>query len=147
MKLIEIESTVFYHGSNDKLSVGAILRPSPDYEENWKNTNFYSVLEHYRPPNVLSHKDAVFMCDNADDVDLAGGGTEWLFTVIPLGPVERHDLNWSSEISGLIDDGADINSVEVQQAASNYWNGVPHHDESVWEYLTPLAKIIKVEKY
>ncbi len=40
-------------------------------------------------------------------------------------------------------------SVKVSntQAAKNYWNGVPHHDENVWEYLTPKAEILKVEEY
>ena len=32
-------------------------------------------------------------------------------------------------------------------AAANYWNGTPHYNEQVWEYLTPFAKIISVEEY
>lgn len=87
------------------------------------------------------------MVGDPDDIDLAGGGTEWVFTVIPLGPVQRHDLNWSSEISMLISDGYAIDSPEVQIAAERYWAGVPHTDEQVWEYLTPAAKIIAVEPY
>lgn len=143
-----IESTKkYYHGSMDELPVGTVLRPHPDYEQQWGHTAFYVVLEDNRPSNMLSHKDAVFMCDNPDDVDLAGGGTNWIFTVIPLGLVQRHDLNWGSQISGLIDDGASIDSVEVKLAADNYWNGIPHTDEQVWEYLTTAARIIAVEPY
>ena len=145
--LVETMQRKFYHGSSTKLPVGTVLTPRGDaYEAEWKNTDFYTPLEYYRPANMLSHKDSVFMCDNPDDVDLAGGATDWLFTVEPLGPVQRHDLNWGSAVSVLVSDDPD-NIEEIKQAAENYWNGVPHHDENVWEYLTTSAKIIAVEEY
>lgn len=157
MKLCELFETTaiiiseslqpFYHGSNDELPVGTVLTPRDNYEDNWSGTDFYAALEKYRPANMLGHKDAVFMCDNPDDVDAAGGGTDWLFTVVPQGPIQKHDLNWGSEVSMLIGDGHSIDSPEVKQAAENYWAGVPHYNESVWEYLTTAAKIIDVEPY
>ena len=137
----------FYHGSMIKLPVGTILNPNVNYEENWANTDFYAVLEKYRPKNMLSHKNSVFMCGSDEDVDLAGGGTEYLFIVEPIGEIERHDVNWSSEISMLISDGLEIDDPKVRDAAANYWNGTPHYNEQVWEYLTPFAKIVSVEKY
>jgi hypothetical protein len=146
MRLYEV-STRYYHGSMKELAVGTVLTPRDDYENDWQGTDFYKPLEHYRPKNMLSHKQSVFMCSDPDDVDLAGGGAEWLFTVEPIGPVQRHDMNWSSEISMLISDGYTIDSHEVANAAKNYWAGIPHSNESVWEYLTPQAKIIDVEPY
>jgi hypothetical protein len=146
-KYLENKQALFFHGSMDKLPVGTILTPRNDYEENWGNTDFYAALEKHRPFTMLSHKQSVFMCDNPDDVDLAGGGTEWLFTVEPLGIVQKHDLNWGSEVSFLISDGHQIDSPEVKEASLNYWNGIPYHDENIWEYLTPKAKILKVEEY
>lgn len=141
-------STTYYHGSMDHLPVGTVLKSrGADYEQDWAHTDFYSALEKYRPSHILSHSQAVFMVADPDDVDLAGGGTEWLFTVKPLGPVSKHDVNWSSEISMLTGDGHDVDSPEVQKAAENYWAGVPHPNESVWEYLTPSAEILKVEEY
>jgi len=149
MRIQELQSSAtYYHGSMDYLPVGTILTPrNQEYEKDWAGTDFYSVLEHYRPMNKPAHKNSVFMVADPDDVDLAGGGTEWLMTVEPLGPVSGHDLNWSSEISMLLDDGHDMLSNQVQEAALNYWNGVPHYNESVWEYLTPQAKILAVEEY
>jgi len=47
----------------------------------------------------------------------------------------------------LISDGYAIDSPEVKNAAKKYWAGVPHYNESVWEYLTPSAKITAVEEY
>lgn len=150
MRAVEFiaESTEkFYHGSMEQLPVGTVLKPRRDYEQSWGSTDFYAALERYRPEGMLSHSKSVFMCDNPDDVDLAGGGTEWLFTVTPIGPVQKHDMNWSSEISSLIGDGRSIDSLEVKLAAENYWNGIPHPNEQVWEYLAPAAKIIAVEPY
>ena len=142
------ESTItFYHGSMKELPVGTVLTPRDDYENDWQGTDFYNALERHRPSNMMSHKQSVFMCSSDEDVDLAGGGTEWLFTVKPNGPVQKHDMNWSSEISMLVGDGYDIDSPEVQQAAENYWTGVPHDNEQVWEFLTPSATILTVEEY
>lgn len=146
MRLCEF-TQYYYHGSNTELPVDTILTPRNTYEDDWGSTDFYHVLEQYRPEDMLSHKDAVFMVDNEDDVDNAGGGTEWLFTVAPIGKVEQHDLNWGSEVSLLISQGYNASHVMVEDAAQNYWSGERHMNESVWEYLTPKARILKVEKY
>ena len=137
----------FYHGSMVELPVGTVLAARDNYEENWSSTDFYHILEKYRPENMLSHKESVFMVGNDEDVDLAGGGTEFLFTVKPLGPIQKHDVNWSSEISMLVSDGYDIDSEGIKKAAMNYWNGVPHYNEQVWEYLTTKAEILTAEEY
>lgn len=143
-----IENITYYHGSNIFLPINTILTPRmSDYEKDWGNTDFYKVLHKYKPNNKLAHHQAVFMVSNQDDIDLAGGGTEYMFTVKPLGPIQKHDINWSSEISSLISEGYNINSPEVINAANNYWNSIPHQDENVWEYLTTKAIITKVEKY
>lgn len=150
MRYHELTETtmVFYHGSHDNLPIGTVLTPRLDqYETDWGHTDFYYILEKYRPRHMLSHKESVFMVANEDDIDLAGGATDYMFTLKPLGPIQKHDLNWSSEISALIDNGHDENSPEIKNAANNYWNGISHHDENVWEYLTTKAEIIKVEKY
>ena len=147
MKISDLSPT-YYHGSMDYLPVGTVLRArGQDYERDWSDTDFYKVLERYRPANKPSHNDSVFMVAEPDDIDLAGGGTEWMMTVKPLGPVSKHDINWSSEISGLLDDGYAMDSDEVKHAAEQYWAGAPHPNESVWEYLTPSAEIVAVEKY
>lgn len=136
-----------YHGSYQELPVGTILTARDDYENDWQDTDFYKPLEMYRPPDKLSHKQSVFMCDNPDDIDFAGAATDWLFTVVPIGPLQRHDMNWSSEISSLVGLGYPIDSTEIKDAAEAYWSGEESPNEVVWEYLAPKAKIIKVEPY
>jgi hypothetical protein len=140
--------TRYFHGSNEQLEVGYVMKGRGDaYEADWKHTDFYAVLERHRPPEKLAHRDGVFMVADPDDVDLAGGGTEWLFELKPAGRVSRHDVNWSSEISCLLSDGSSEESDAVRQAALNYWTGVPHADESVWEYLVAEAEILRVEPF
>lgn len=137
----------FYHGSFDStFEPGKVLRPRGDaYANDWSDTDFYDILEHYRPSDKLAHKDAVFMVGDEDDIDLAGGATDVIYEVEPIGPVQKHDLNWSSEISCLMsihgEEGRD--RAEVRKAAENYWSGRPHHDENVWEYLAPAMRILE----
>lgn len=145
-ELIE-QSIPYYHGSHDNLPIGTILSPRDSYEDDWGKASFYHMLEVFRSDNMLAHKEAVFMVDNTEDIDLAGGATDYVFILRPLGRIERHDLNWGSEISSLVDQGYDEFSEEVSIAAKNYWNGTPHPNESVWEYLTPKAEILSVEPF
>jgi hypothetical protein len=105
MRLVEIQQH-YYHGSSNPLPVGTVLKPRGEqYQQDWQDTDFYWVLERYLPSDQLPHSQSVFMVADPDDVELAGGATDWMFTVKPLGPVQPHDLNWSSEISMLISNG------------------------------------------
>lgn len=131
----------YYHGSNTKLQIGTILRPQPSYEQNWGGNSFYQILDKYRPPNMISHKNAVFMVDNLDDLDDVGASDAFVYKVMPLGPVQKHDLNWSSEIDMLTSDEEGDENM-LKKAAMYYWWGKPHYNASVWEYLTTYAVIV-----
>ena len=148
MEIDHMSSIRFFHGSMNYLPTGTILRPRGEaYEADWGDADFYHVLEYYRPVGCLPHKDAIFLVDDPEDIDLAGGGTEYCFEVVPQGEISSHDLNWSSEISVLVDQGYDLNSLEVKNAALSYWKGTPHTNESVWEYLVKEAEIVRVEPF
>ena len=135
----------FYHGSHDQFEVGEILTPGEDeYEEGMENVEWYHVLHQHRPMESRQHSWSVFMTGNEDDIDVAGGSTDYVYEVEPIGDVERHDINWASEISYLLDAGHDHDSAEIAEAAANYWAGKPHHNEQVWEYLAPKARIVSV---
>lgn len=138
----------FFHGSGAELTEGLVLRPRGEaYEADWAATDFYAALERWRPPECLAHRDAVFMVAEIDDIDLAGGSTDWCAEVVPIGPVTRHDLNWSSRISCLVSEGHGIESAEVRSAAEAYWSGLASPDESVWEYMAPAARVLRCEPY
>ena len=138
----------YYHGSSIALAVGTrMVGRGAVYEKAWANTDFYSVLERYRPDTHPRHQDVVFMVGDPDDIDLAGGATDWCFELKAEGPVTRHDLNWSSEISCLISEGNSPDDVAVRDAAIAYWSGLPHPNESVWEYITPAASVVRCAPY
>ena len=134
----------YLHASLDELEVGTKLKPKPDYESHWGQTDFYYALERYRPEHMLSHKESVFICSSAEDLDNCIGG-EYIFEIIPDQRIEKHDLNWSTEVSCLICDNAP--EEKIKEAALKYWHAIPHENESLWEYLTPSATIKKVHKY
>ena len=142
MRFAEWIKQKYYHGSFDKMPVGTILIPQSGYKQKWGGNQFYRILEQYRPPNMLSHNNAVFMVGNLEDVDVAGGADHFIYEVRPLGLVQKHDVNWSSEIDVLSDDDGPDKEKALRIAALHYWNGDPHYNESVWEYLTPKAQII-----
>lgn len=143
------QKVTFYHGSYDYLPENTVLAPrGKEYEADWGESDFYQALEFWRPKNMRSHSDSVFLVDNLDDLCVAGGALEWVFECdIAESEVTKHDLNWSSEISCLMGDGYAIDSDKVQYAAKKYWSGEPHPNESVWEYLAPEARIIKAGSF
>ena len=150
MKIYRLSSNIkYYHGSYHLLPNGTVLSPEKGnfmktFSQDEMDSHF--KLEQFRPPNYLSRNNCIYMSDNPDDIDLAGGATDHIYIVEPLGKVEKHDLNWMTEIDLIFSEGPDKENEEtiekVRQAALNYWNGTPHYNESVWEYLTPSAKII-----
>jgi hypothetical protein len=141
--MLESGNHRYFHGSGIWLPIGTILRPSPDYEKNWGPTELYPILERYRPATYRRQADSVFMCSD-EDLDAAGGGTNWVFVVRPLGPVTRHDLNWGSRICCGISDGE--KEPTLLQFARNYWAGTPSYDP-LWEYLTPSAEVLSVQPF
>lgn len=63
----------FYHGSFSSIPIGTILTPnSQNYEKNWATSlPYYDILEKLRPKHMIALKDAIFMCDNLDDIGMA----------------------------------------------------------------------------
>ena len=140
--LVESAEKTFFHGSDKHWEPGSILSGRGEaYEKDWSHQDFYRVLEKYRPSDMLSHRDSVFMWVDDNDLDMYGGG-EWVLELEPLGTVERHDMNWSGAIIEAIDNGEDEET--IAQLAENYWDGIPT-DDPLWEYLTPKARVIRSE--
>jgi len=153
MRIYKIAQSKYYHGSYDFLPNGTILTPSMGnfmgtFSQDEMDSHF--KLEQFRPSNYLSRNDAVYMCDNPDDIDNAGGANDHIYLVNPQGKVEKHDVNWLSEIDFIMSEAWDNGTQEeqetidkVQNVALNYWDGVPHYNESVWEYLVSSAKVVQ----
>jgi len=134
----------YFHGSSHPAALGTILRGrGAAYEAEWKGTDFYAALETHRPAQMIPHKEAVFMCAQ-EDIDNCGGSIEIIYELRPQGHVSRHDMNWSSEISCMLADGADTDAPSVVEAARAYWQGKAHDNDQVWEYLARSAQVLRV---
>ena len=141
-------SFTLYHGSEFKLEIGTILRASVNYPT-YVNNVWNDILFHFRPQNCDLREESVFLVDDIDSVDLAGGSIDYIYACEPLANFSRHDVNWISEIEGLfassLEDMDDWqNSPRIARIAKNYWNGKPHYNESIMEILTKKAKILEL---
>lgn len=135
-----------WHASFDRLAVGTILTPRPDYEMRWGSDCAGRILEDARPASMRAHRDAVFACADPQDCDNAGAQCEWLYEIRPEGPVEQHDLAWASEIDKLVGNGWSPDDPAVVALAARYWSGEASPDP-VWEYLGASATVLSVEEF
>jgi hypothetical protein len=153
MRIFAITNITYFHGSYDKLPRGTVL--SPEHGNFMKTFEDFEMeghfkLEQFKPAGSLSRNECIFMTDNIDDIDNAGGATDHIYIVNPIGKTEIHDLGWMSEIDVIISDSFDNGEQDspetlekIKQAALNYWAGVPFSDDPVWEYLAKQAVIVK----
>lgn len=124
------DGSPLFHGTYEFFPNGYPLKGNREgYEEDW-----------------LAHKEAVFACDNLDDIDTCGGATECVSLIKPIGKVSRHDLQWTGKISVLLDEGAAIDSPVVRDLCLKYWGGEAT-DDPLWEYLCQAAKVITSSTY
>ncbi len=136
----------YWHASFDRLPVGTTLTPRVGYEERWSSYCVGRILEDLRPADQIAHRDAVFMCDDPQSCDDAGAHCEWLFEVVPQGVVERHDMEWATEIDRLVSNGWPDADPRVVELARRYWSQEPSPTPT-WEYLAASALVVAVEPY
>ena len=132
-----------FHGSYDDENIpevgDTLSGREEEYEKDWQTMGYvYKRLEELRPEDCIAHKNAVFMCDNVQDIDNCGGGTDIVMIVIPYGDVFRHDLSWLT----LAEMALEENDHEaIDSCIKSYWAG--ERNEGVFEYLARGAFIIK----
>lgn len=156
----------YFHGSYESLPVGSILRGrGEEYKKDWASLGpGYQLLEERRPNYMIGHHKGVFMCSKdenntndygLDDLDCCGAGTDYIYKMAPMGPVQKHDLHWMTEVQCLCDemDKYDNNSEEyntilsrIKENIDKYWEGIPS-DQPMWEYITSHAEILEVHPY
>ena len=110
------------------------------------------IFEFYRPANAPSRQRAFFLVDDLDVISVAGGTDEYIYQVQSVGRITRHDQGWLGELADFIaGDRADEKRIRPKKAyeklAKQYWSGeqFPTPEWSLWEYLTPSFRVIKLE--
>lgn len=153
INVIESAGTTLYHGSRVEFSAGTILAPQadgyvsyPDADEQHNLTE--QVLERHRPQGCVSRFGAVFLIDNPDLIDYAGGYTDYIYEVEPLGPVTRCNLAWYSELYAICEDAVlsesySTETPEMIEAALHYWNADPRDSSDLYEFLTDRARVVR----
>ncbi len=146
-----------YHGSRKEFPVGFTLLPQSDgyassSDESIANTE--RILESHRPAQCLPRAKSVFMVTDPEEIDFAGGYTDFVYQVEPVGKVEKNDMAWYSSLATVIWD--DVNDPEAIRLAEGYWSGQPEkplrsfeyrallESHTLFEYRAPSAKIIRV---
>jgi hypothetical protein len=151
------QTTHFYHGSFDKLSVGTVLRGRTGFERDLVEKAF----EHMRPSSMVSRMEAVFMVQKIAGMEEAGGGAagEYVYEVEPIGRVSGpFHGGWHGEMAKVyLDDYAQFYPRDLTKyapfirMADAYWRGQPcvggRLCAGTWEWITPEARIVRVVRH
>ena len=134
----------YFHGSSRAFQPGAIL--GPGNLQSWGFSQEHEqIFEQARPSDKVPRIKCVFMCSRIQDVNQAGGGS-LIYEVQPLGQVDVSDQAWYGMVgapeTGM---GYTLKDPDTFDMVMNYWEGVPYPDksESLWEYRTPSAKVLR----
>ena len=145
----------FYHASFHELPLGTVLRGDFGEGHAWRlRAPVSRLLEARRPTGQVSRTSAVFATTSARTAVKAGGGTDYVYEVEPVGPMSGpFDSGWHSEISrvwlatgGAMD--ADLASnPRFAAMADAYWAGEKCRGKlcagRYQEYLMPSARIVR----
>lgn len=150
----------FYHGSNNELKPGTILG-GRKFQSNFGDAE--KILEIFRPAEMNSRLNSVFMVSRPSYVNTSGGSDAYIYLVEPLDEPQKHYQGWLGEIYYLAMINSDeltkkgpklkkstINNLlnEAEPLAKNYWYGKKYSGsgDKMWEFLCKNAKIIKEVK-
>jgi hypothetical protein len=141
------QQLLLYHGSQKKFPIGFTLLPQSDgyaASQNEDIANTEQILEAHRPPHCLPRSKSVFLVGDPEEIDFAGGYTDFIYRVEPIGRVEKNDMDWYGQLSCVMWDEED--DPEAVRLAENYWNGTPsdHSENSLFEYRAGSAKIVEL---
>jgi len=139
------DNTKVYHGSTKKFDVGFVLTPQGyGYAFMDSEKEIEDIFERLRPKNKLSRKNCVYLVSNIDEVDNAGGYTDYIYEVDPIGVVQKSDLAWYTNVAIIISDK--YKEEDIIESVNNYWQGVQYKNKehSLFEYRCMKAKIVDI---
>ena len=143
--ILLLASRTLYHGSRAEFPPGFVLEPQPGGYATLPDEDIAEVeaiLEAHRPPHMIPRTEAVFMVDDPDMIDAAGGYDDHVYEVEPSGPAEASDMAWYSELSVH---WIDMPDDERRRLAEGYWSAEPFPDGSrgLFEYRARSATVVR----
>jgi hypothetical protein len=138
----------FYHGSRRPLPVGVTLRARTS--EGHFRKSIEDAMEEARPAGVPSRLSSFFLVDGRDLIRDAGGSTDYVYRVTPVGVYSKHHNGWMGSVYDAMipflrhgasqeeKDEATPKLVHIGEWAHNYWEGVPYrHRPRQAKFLAP----------
>lgn len=142
MKLYEVLNSAYYLGSHVELHRGRITRHDLQMPVHPQYHATERLLEQARPPHCLSRSACVFLADSEHAVKLLGMPIDHIYTVQPIGNIERSDLNWWKLIADVFTRPQKEYPEGVEDWAQQYWSGAESPTSSpIWEYRVASANI------
>lgn len=127
----------FYHGTKTELNIGDYLEKDRDgYTEYDEALSIERAFEVFKPENMISRKEALYVVGNTDDIDNVGAYDDFVYEVF-VDDCEKSDLSWYTELQLEMGDYYELDELTPKAILiiKNYWNGIPS-DNPVWEYRT-----------
>lgn len=145
-----------YWGTRRRATLGERLRART--KEGWFRKEIEDAMEEGRPSGVPSRLSSFFLVDDPGLIGAAGGPTDYVYRVKPIGLYSKHHQGWMDNVysamipflrHGALQDEKDAaapNLVHVGEWVHNYWEGVPYRHrpgqaKTTWEFLAPEISI------
>ncbi|MCY9866463.1 hypothetical protein OTK49_28390 [Vibrio coralliirubri] len=132
-----------YHGARHFFPCAFELKPQHDgYTHQPESQALEDFIDLHRPYDKLSRKQSVFLSDDIDLIDPAGGFIDAVY-LVEADKTEKSDLAWYTHAQIMLEEG---NTELAAQAALNYWSGEPFTDttQRCPEYRCSTATVIAI---
>jgi hypothetical protein len=145
-----------YWGTGRQARVGQTLKART--KEGWFRKEIEDAMEAGRPEGVPSRLSSFFLVDDPSLVGLAGGSTDYVYRVAPIGVYSKHHQGWMGNVYDAMmpfirhgasqgeKDAAAPLLVHIGEWVHNYWEGIsyqhrPSQAKNTWEFLAPMILI------
>jgi hypothetical protein len=153
IRLIESSEMAYFHGSRRNMAVGTVLKPQGagyvrgsglDRGERVPHRRCEAILEKNRPHDAPQRSESVFLVTvpDADLIDKAGGYSDFIYRVNPVGSIWACNLWWYGQLYSLCEDLQKGDMPVAADMAAKYWSA-SYGDRDSIEYLVREAVIVE----
>lgn len=128
---------ILFHGSRQNLPIGFKLIPQEDGYVNQPDViDFELLVESRRPLHLTSRFDSIYLVEDPEVIDYAGGYNDHIYEVKTDNIHESSDLSWYSLASLEYNDGFDFDINKINFFIDKYWSSEINQERknSVIEY-------------